>query len=620
MVFHGVFLNSIFMKKIVSKTFINWFIVVCLVLQFAPCFAQVGINTNTPANSAALDIVSNSKGLLIPRLEGSSIASMTGMANGLLVYAVSTSGIINSIGFWYFDGSEWKKLGKSGTFYENDGTLVSNRTVQLSDKNLTFASTTGRLIVDAPFEFRKSFFAKPLRIHPVSNSIVWQNDDVVVLLQNGHTGNVLLPNASLNTNRVIAISNKSGSARPLAFNNSTVFGVYNYENVNQLRNNTITWFNSDGVSWNIISDIPVEVVSNQSFAPNLQLVSKVGQSSNFFTPSELVSNTAFIDLQVTTSGTQFPYLVNIKSNFVNGYQFNSDIVTITQSPTTVRVFASGAPINFGTGTDSFTFSVSSLNGTSQLTTTVIKSSVPILNRLQTTATAAYSLRRIHQNHNGPLVRVFKSVSGVISEADINFIPNGNLDVSALMAFAGSDNVAIKTWYDQTGNGNDVTLTNNQFSIAPVIVSNGVMESISNRPSANFITYGFKSGGAIPSLTIGHCAAVVDITSAPNGVSRRLLGPTIQLTGNTGVSNYTISATGSILVKGITSATIGLGRTNLSVNFSSVTTYPSFFGNVAVTAQANAFPGKMSELILFSSNLPTADRQNLDTNQIAYFGL
>lgn len=48
--------------------------------------AQVGINTSTPNSSAALDITSTDKGILIPRMTTSQKIAITNPASGLLIY------------------------------------------------------------------------------------------------------------------------------------------------------------------------------------------------------------------------------------------------------------------------------------------------------------------------------------------------------------------------------------------------------------------------------------------------------------------------------------------------------------------------------------------------------
>ncbi len=80
-------------------------------------FAQenVGIGTTTPHASALLEMDSDSKGLLIPRVTLIGIANGTnpvnGPATGLLVY--NQGGALTE-GFYYWDGAQWVMVGSGG--------------------------------------------------------------------------------------------------------------------------------------------------------------------------------------------------------------------------------------------------------------------------------------------------------------------------------------------------------------------------------------------------------------------------------------------------------------------------------------------------------------------------
>ncbi len=69
---------------------------------------SVGIGTANPVASAMLQISSNNKGLLIPRLTTAARTAIASPANGLLVYD-STSNR-----FWYSNRSSWVQLGTDG--------------------------------------------------------------------------------------------------------------------------------------------------------------------------------------------------------------------------------------------------------------------------------------------------------------------------------------------------------------------------------------------------------------------------------------------------------------------------------------------------------------------------
>ncbi|MFC4740008.1 tail fiber domain-containing protein [Flavobacterium ponti] len=77
--------------------------------------AQVGIGNSEP--KATLDVnktsyvIGEQAGIAVTQLSGLQIVNMNtaGLKAGTLVYATSTSGIINTVGFWNWNGSTWVK-------------------------------------------------------------------------------------------------------------------------------------------------------------------------------------------------------------------------------------------------------------------------------------------------------------------------------------------------------------------------------------------------------------------------------------------------------------------------------------------------------------------------------
>jgi hypothetical protein len=65
---------------------------------------NVGIGTNSPDPSALLDLSSNEKGMLVPRMSTSLRLNITAPATGLLVYDSDLSL------FYFYDGSQWKAI------------------------------------------------------------------------------------------------------------------------------------------------------------------------------------------------------------------------------------------------------------------------------------------------------------------------------------------------------------------------------------------------------------------------------------------------------------------------------------------------------------------------------
>ena len=88
----------------------------CLFLSIFSISAQVGIGTTTPDASAILDITATEKGVLVPRISLNNVTTsmLDGInmaATGLLIYntnATVTGG--KGIGFYYFNGTQWKSL------------------------------------------------------------------------------------------------------------------------------------------------------------------------------------------------------------------------------------------------------------------------------------------------------------------------------------------------------------------------------------------------------------------------------------------------------------------------------------------------------------------------------
>lgn len=93
-------------------------------------FAQgnVGIGTNNPVNSAALDITASDKGLLIPRVSLSSAITfgLTGTATaGMLVFNTNAGMTLGmGVGFYYWNGALWAKIIENTSVTLTNGTIL----------------------------------------------------------------------------------------------------------------------------------------------------------------------------------------------------------------------------------------------------------------------------------------------------------------------------------------------------------------------------------------------------------------------------------------------------------------------------------------------------------------
>ena len=135
------------------------------------------------------------------------------------------------------------------------------------------------------------------------------------------------------------------------------------------------------------------------------------------------------------------------------------------------------------------------------------------------AHAAYSLRKLNSDYTGAAIRIRRQ--GDHTEADIGFDSNGNLDEAAVLAHGNGTACYVKTWYDQSGNGNDATQsTNTQQPI--ILYSQQTLPKIDGRVALRFD----GNDNAIPfdstGLDIGNLSSfLVSKLSSTSGTHRPL---------------------------------------------------------------------------------------------------
>lgn len=144
------------MKNIYTQK-VGAFLFFCFLSLFSfNGFAQVGINNPNPADASVLDITSSNKGVLVPRMNITNLATIAPVTGGtttsLLVYNTNPS---TGPGFFFWNGArwtpidganDWKTTGNSGT---NPGTGVNRNYLGTSDaKDLIIATdATERMVV-----------------------------------------------------------------------------------------------------------------------------------------------------------------------------------------------------------------------------------------------------------------------------------------------------------------------------------------------------------------------------------------------------------------------------------------------------------------------------------------
>lgn len=85
-------------------------VIVCCVCVAAAAAQGTGFGTSTPDPSAAVEIKSDTSGLLIPRMTSKQRVNITNPAVGLMVFDISTNS------FWYRESTKWVELADMSSF------------------------------------------------------------------------------------------------------------------------------------------------------------------------------------------------------------------------------------------------------------------------------------------------------------------------------------------------------------------------------------------------------------------------------------------------------------------------------------------------------------------------
>ena len=109
---------------------------------FHSSFGQVGINTTSPESSSILDVSSNSKGLLIPRMTNTQMNAISSPAEGLQIYNTDAKSV------YIYNGNDWisKEYRISGFVDAGVSIQIDNLKFQIptsGNRSLQMATTSG---------------------------------------------------------------------------------------------------------------------------------------------------------------------------------------------------------------------------------------------------------------------------------------------------------------------------------------------------------------------------------------------------------------------------------------------------------------------------------------------
>jgi hypothetical protein len=271
-----------------------------------------------------------------------------------------------------------------------------------------------------------------------------------------------------------------------------------------------------------------------------------------------------------------------------------------------------------------------------------KLSLPIGNRViprllldQVPAAAAYSLRQLTSS---AIYAVDVVRSSDLATTSIGFNAFGDLDTTALSAFAGSGTVKVSRWYDQSGNGKHMDQINADNQ--PTIVLTGSIHTFNGKPSIGFRVDGawnlsqqfLKFAGPVASLT--QASTYVVFSPIPS------TGPLYfsVLSSNDGIDDFWRASDGTGAYPGLFQASrafngilLPFTPTLMSMYFG--TSGKAFRNNVDIgswgnfvtsgsafrTGGARPMLGYISEIIV-TNNASTILRSSYEPNINAYYGI
>lgn len=289
----------------------------------------------------------------------------------------------------------------------------------------------------------------------------------------------------------------------------------------------------------------------------------------------------------------------------------------------------------------------------------------LLDQVTTTApSVAYSVRKLKRTYTGYAMRVRRS-SGGSPSGDVAFDGTGVVSGNSIItittvgtsgytlgakmtfsAFYSGASVYVSTWYDQSGNARDVSQSTT--SQQPRIVNAGTLEVANSKASVKFINANSTVLTAtIPSATMfgsgykGTASLVLEASAGTTSAFGYSDGGTdrwqahINESGNlyydVGSSysrlSYGNSANQSVLrtyalVAGTSLQQIWISGSMVasSTPTSSASTTSTFYvGGIPPFPGAWYHDDHESELIIFPTNLGSADLAKLNNNQKAFFG-
>jgi len=266
---------------------------------------------------------------------------------------------------------------------------------------------------------------------------------------------------------------------------------------------------------------------------------------------------------------------------------------------------------------------------------------PLLLDIYTGAKAGYSFRKLRDAYSGNCLRVRRSSDN--TEQDIGF--SGNyLDTASMMSFVGSSVSAyLVTWYDQSGNGYNVTQSS--ASLQPFLKTSSVYVTKNGLTSSRYDARYLFVNNMLTAYPINNFMVATNLSYLDGGfvvsgsedtttnfqyfgdfINSSTYNATLNETGssgqvlNIGTRNDAVLVQATFLHKSIPNKTLGVNGTSTSSTSFTQNIFPidNFaIGTIKRPVGYSGVSGFASEIIIYDTD-QSANQSNIELNQKSYY--
>ena len=262
------------------------------------------------------------------------------------------------------------------------------------------------------------------------------------------------------------------------------------------------------------------------------------------------------------------------------------------------------------------------------------------------AVGAYSLRKLSNSYTGDAVKIRRS--GDNAKQDIGFDSNGDLDVNAMTSFViaggGTKIGFVEIWFDQSGNGNDITNTFNaaqqptiSFDVPIIIGTRAAMRfdgtDLMTRPNIINVNADKTTFNVYKPTSVSVSDCIMDLSSTTGtGDAWTLTSETaLRCVSRTYVTTAGSSNTYSLLEMWQDGITIdNANQFKMYFNGTYIPRASGANGNVNSSTEpfylgyslngTNGYDGTQQEIVIYPSALSDANREGVRDNINTYYSV